>query len=308
MVCKGLPEVWQAQQLTHSIGYNHPSLASIAPYLEPTAAGPSTRWAARTATRLKCTVAVGYPEAAEGEGNFNTAYDAKITAEEGSLAYNSMVICDSAGEVVGHYRKSFLYYTDETWAKEGQGFFAGVIPIGAAGQRMKVAAGICMDINPYKFEAPWTAYEFANHARESRARIVILSMAWLTHLSAEDLADQPMVPDTHTVGYWAERLKPLMDSTTGAEQEVIVVCANRVGLEGTCPRIGEVKYAGSSCVFSMKRNQDIRIWDIFGRAQEGVLLIDTKNPPGFTIASREAETAGMPQDGDVRTPADQATG
>lgn len=219
-----------------------------------------------------------------------------------------MVIVDSAGEVVGHYRKSFLYYTDETWAQEGQGFFAGVIPIGASGQRMKAVAGICMDINPYKFQAPWTAYEFANHARESRAKIVILSMAWLTHLAVEDLTEQTMVPDTHTVGYWAERMRPLMDSTTGANEEVIIVCANRVGLEGTCPRIGDVKYAGSSCVFSMRKGQDVRIWDIFGRAQEGVLLVDTTRQPGFMIAPREkAVTTGMAMDGDDRMQADQAT-
>jgi protein N-terminal amidase len=223
-------------------------------------------------------------------------------------AYNSMVIVDSAGEVVGHYRKSFLYYTDENWAQEGQGFFAGVIPIGASGQRMKTAAGICMDINPYKFQAPWTAYEFANHARESRARIVILSMAWTTHLTAEELAEQSTVPDTHTVLYWGERLRPLMNSATGAEDEVVVICANRTGLDGICPRIGDVKYAGSSCVFSMKKGQDVRIWDIFGRAQEGVLMVDTKHPPGFTIAPREkAETTGMSMDGDDRTMADQAT-
>ncbi|ETN40633.1 uncharacterized protein HMPREF1541_04912 [Cyphellophora europaea CBS 101466] len=287
-------------------GYNHPSLSAIAPYLEPTAAGPSTRWAARTALRLKCTVAVGYPEAAE-EGNFNTAYDAKITAEEGTVAYNALVIVDSTGEVVAHYRKSFLYYTDETWAQEGQGFFAGVLPMGAAGHRMKAVAGICMDINPYKFEAPWTAYEFANHARESRAKIVILSMAWLTHLTADDLAEQVMLPDTSTVGYWAERFRPLMNSTTGADDEVIIVCANRVGIEGTCPRIGQVKYAGSSCVFSMMKGQDVRIWDISGRSQEGVLLVDTNNRPGFSIAPQEkAETIGGPMDGQTQAAVDQA--
>jgi protein N-terminal amidase len=289
-------------------GYNHSSLAAIAPYLEPTAAGPSARWAIRTATRLKCTVAVGYPEAAEGEGNFNTAYDAKITVEDGTVAYNSLVIVDASGEVVGHYRKSFLYYTDETWAQEGQGFFAGVVPIGVSGQRMKAVAGICMDINPYKFQAPWTAYEFANHARESRARLVILSMAWLTHLSVEDLTEQTMVPDTNTVGYWAERMRPLMDSSTGANEEVIIICANRCGLEGLAPRIGEVKYAGSSCVFSMKKGQDIRIWDILGRAQEGVLLVDTERPPGFTIAFRDkADTVDSPVEGESGTQDDQAT-
>ena len=264
-------------------GYNHPSLAAIAPYLEPTAAGPSTRWAARTAKRLKCTVAVGYPEAAE-EGNYNTIFDGKIEAEEGTIAYNAMVIVNSAGDVVAHYRKSFLYYTDEAWAKEGKGFYAGVIPIGESGQQIKVAAGICMDINPYKFEAPWTAFEFANHARQSRAKVVILSMAWLTHLSHEDVVNEPVMPDMTTVGYWLERFRPLMADATGAEQDVILVVANRCGEEGTAPRIGDVRYAGSSCILAMKKGQDVKIWDIFGRAQEGILLVDTTVPARFTIA------------------------
>ena len=271
-------------------GYNHPSLSAIAPYLEPTASGPSTRWASRTAKRLQCTVAVGYPEAAE-DGNYNTIYDAKILAEEGKVAYNSLVIVDSNGEVVAHYRKSFLYYTDETWAQEGEGFYAGVLPVGASGQQVKVAAGICMDVNPYRFEAEWTAYEFANHVRERRAKVVVLSMAWLTHLSSEELEAEKMVPDLNTVAYWVERFRPLMHEVTGAEQEVVIVCANRCGTEGTAPRIGDVKYAGSSCVMSMKKGQEVRIWDIFGRGQEGVLLIDTKDAAGFTIAAEKKETA-----------------
>ena len=266
-------------------GYNHPSLSAIAPYLEPTAAGPSTRWASRTAKRLKCTVAVGYPEAAE-EGNYNTIYDEKILAQDGAIAYNSMVVVSSTGDVVAHHRKAFLYYTDETWAKEGKGFYAGVIPIGANGQQTKVAAGICMDINPYKFEAPWTAYEFGNHCRDSRAKIVILSTAWLTHLSHEELRDQPTVPDMSTVGYWIERFRPLMADATGSDQDVILVIANRCGAEGSAHRIGDVKYAGSSTILSIRKGQNVRIWDIFGRSQEGVLLVDTTLPARFTIAPK----------------------
>ena len=277
-------------------GYNHPSLSAIAPYLEPTAAGPSTRWAARTAKRLKCTVAVGYPEAAE-EGNYNTIFDGKISADEGTIAYNSLVIVSAAGDVVAHYRKSFLYYTDQTWAKEGSGFYAGVLPIGGVGMQVKAAAGICMDINPYKFEAPWTLFEFANHAREARARVVILSMAWLTHLSLEELASQAMQPDTNTVAYWVERLRPLMDDATGSEQEVIIVCANRSGTEGVTPIIGEVKYAGSSCVMALRKGQEVKIWDIFGRAQEGVLLVNTTSPAGFTIAREKPEANDMAANG-----------
>ena len=268
-------------------GYNHPSLTAIAPFLEPTAAGPSSRWAARTAKRLKCTVAVGYPEAAE-EGNYNTIFDRHISAEEGKIAYNSLVFVSSTGDVVAHYRKSFLYYTDEEWAKEGSGFYAGVLPIGGNGQMLKVAAGICMDINPYRFEAPWTAYEFANHAREARAKVIVISMAWLTRLSAEALSHQVMLPDNDTINYWVERLSPLF-GPQGAQSEAIVVCANRTGEEGTGPKVGEVRYAGSSCVMGMTKGGEVRIWDIFGKAQEGVLVVDTDNPPAYSIVSKPVQ-------------------
>ncbi|EHY57010.1 Protein N-terminal amidase [Exophiala dermatitidis] len=282
-------------------GYNHPSLDAIAPFLEPTAAGPSTRWAARTAKRLKCTVAVGYAEAAE-EGNYNTIFDRHITAEAGTVAYNSLVFVNSAGDVVAHHRKAFLYYTDETWAQEGQGFWAGVLPIGGKGDQVKAAAGICMDINPYRFEAPWTTYEFANHAREARAKIVVISMAWLTRLSAEEVSSEPMAPDQDTVNYWVERLRPLFGAQ-GAESEAIVVCANRAGEEGICPRIGEVRYAGSSCVMGMTKGHHIRIWDILGRAQEGVLVVDTTSPPAYSVVTkpRDQEQAETDEAADLRT-------
>ena len=267
------------------IGYNHPSLAAIAPFLEPTAAGPSTRWAARTAKRLKCTVAVGYPESAE-EGNYNTIYDKQITAKEtGNIAYNSLVFVSSTGDVVANYRKSFLYYTDETWAQEGQGFWAGVLPIGEKGQQIKAAAGICMDLNPYKFEAPWTAYEFGNHAREARAKVVVISMAWLTRLTSEELSSKVTMPDHDTLSYWIDRLRPLF-GPQGVETEAFVVCANRTGDEGTAPGIGDVRYAGSSCVLGMGRDGQVRLWDILGRAQEGVLIADTDSLPAYSLHSQ----------------------
>lgn len=280
-------------------GYNHPSLAAIAPYLEPTADGPSTRWAIRTAKRLKCTVAVGYPEAAtslspsgESGGNWNTAYDAKITADEGTIAYNSLVFVDAEGQVVAHHRKRFLYYTDEAWAQEGTSFYSGVLPMGNSGKRVKAAAGICMDVNPYKFEAPWTAYEFANHCRTAKAKVVVLSCAWLTRLSALELLEESMRPDMDTLSYWIERFRPLVEAN-GAEEEVIVVIANRTGDEGEAPRIGEVRYAGSSTVMGLKKsdkhgNTQVKIWDVMGRAQDGLLIIDTNTSAKFSV-KRQAQ-------------------
>ncbi|KAK5185141.1 hypothetical protein LTR16_009880, partial [Cryomyces antarcticus] len=81
--------------------YNFPSLEAIIPFLEPTAAGPTTQWAQATARRFKCHVTVGYPETT------------------GEHYYNSAVTVSPAGLVIANYRKSFLYYTDMIWADEG---------------------------------------------------------------------------------------------------------------------------------------------------------------------------------------------
>lgn len=254
-------------------GYNHKSFADIEPYLEPTSAGSSTLWAQRTARLLRCLVAIGYAER-----------DVSATP---TRAYNSLVFVNSLGEVVAHTRKSFLYYTDESWASEGQGFFAGEVPLGPSLQVQKIAAGICMDINPYKFEAPWTAYEFANHALTSAAELVVLSTAWLTRLSKEELQGHAQSPDLDTVGYWLERMRPLM-GPNGPRQEVVLVFANRCGDDGEAPLIEQVRYAGSSTVMGISRGDgrldgEVRIWDMLGRAEEGVLLVDTTNLPKYAL-------------------------
>ncbi|KAI9772598.1 MAG: Carbon-nitrogen hydrolase, partial [Candelina submexicana] len=94
-------------------GYNFPSLPSITPFLEPTTSGPSTRWALSTAERLHCNVTIGYPE---------------TTLTPRPNRYNSAVTVSPSGAILAHYRKHFLYYTDESWAEEGkERFFEGTI-------------------------------------------------------------------------------------------------------------------------------------------------------------------------------------
>jgi protein N-terminal amidase len=202
-------------------------------------------------------------------------------------AYNSLVFVDGTGSVIAHTRKSFLYYTDETWASEGQGFHSGEMSLASSLSTTKVASGICMDVNPYKFQAPWTSYEFANHALVSEAELVILSMAWLTRLSAFELQTQAKQPDLNTVGYWLERMRPLL-GPNGHEEEVVVVFANRCGEEGESPVMGPVRYAGSSTVIGISRGDgrvdgDVRIWDMLGRKEEGLLVVDTKNSPKYGL-------------------------
>lgn len=72
-------------------------------------------------------MAVGYPER-----------DGPQTEASEPERYNALVVVDRNGQKLANYRKSFLYYTDETWAAEGQGFYGG--KLGGLGQ---VAMGIC---------------------------------------------------------------------------------------------------------------------------------------------------------------------
>lgn len=116
--------------LTCILGYNFQSMQEISFHLEPTAAGPTTVWARSIARRLGCHVIVGYPE-----------YCAHSpSAPQGSISrYNSAVLVSPKGNVLVNYRKSFLYTTDESWAEEGRGFYAGDIPGGVG----KMSMGIC---------------------------------------------------------------------------------------------------------------------------------------------------------------------
>jgi predicted amidohydrolase len=108
-------------------------------------------------------------------------------SEEGERLYNALVVVGPDGAVLAQYHKSFLYCVDKTWASEGGGFISVPIPIvtrggggggGATGggggggggeggdgrgegesggeePPVLASLGICMDINPREFQAPW---------------------------------------------------------------------------------------------------------------------------------------------------------
>lgn len=80
----------------------------------------------------ECTVVVGYPEKADVSWKWPT----------GPEYYNAAIVVTREGHTALNYRKTHLYYTDETWALEGpHGFFSGQVP----GLGLTVV-GICMDI------------------------------------------------------------------------------------------------------------------------------------------------------------------
>ena len=277
--------------------------------------------------------------------------------------YNSLVVVDEHGDMIHNYRKSFLYFTDETWAAEGnmeRGFYElpfryqqksastlrttqlGAIPRDASVEangslaveegekRIATSFGICMDINPYKFEAPFTKFEFANRVLDSQSQLVILSMAWLTHASREELVALDGAPEMDTFNYWLQRLRPLFErkmqhaqdpdgQTVGSDadgsKKVIVVFANRAGEE---PAADDTKpparYAGTSTVLAVTQRPavggsregmintelafDVKIlcWDMLGAMEEGICFADTTSDPKMVFALRKKSESTPPSE------------
>ncbi|KAI0966630.1 carbon-nitrogen hydrolase [Xylaria arbuscula] len=238
-----------------SSGYNFKSLQEISPFLEPQGSGISALWARTVALRLNCVVTVGYAEKEDEDSKWPTSPE----------YYNSVIVVNTDGEPITNYRKSFLFYTDETWALEGGGFYGGSIP-----QFGNTAMGICMDINPYKFEAPWHAFEFAFHCLEVEANLVIVTMAWMTREDASVFSSTPNEPDMDTLTYWMARLEPLIRSDK--QEEIIVIFCNRAGIER------DTVYAGTSTVIGIK-DGEVNVYGLLGRGEEKLLVVDTEQPP-----------------------------
>ncbi|KAL8772633.1 MAG: hypothetical protein Q9209_002294 [Squamulea sp. 1 TL-2023] len=288
-------------------GYNHPSLSSITPYLEPTASGPSTQWALLTARRLQCLVTIGYPEL------FSTSTPAPSTLKPTMLplgphpekyytltAYNSTVTVNPLGEIVAHYRKTHLYYTDEVWAQESpEGFTTVDLTFPRAYidgddarsrpsiKRHTTTQAICMDLNNRHFTPSPPPSALCQHIMDTNTTLLVLSTAWLTHLPSSALSSQPEEFDWDTLAYWFNALAPLVDR----DKEVICVFANRCGEEPgrMMPDVlatdkeseikgeGEgVRYAGSSWIGKVGVGKGkVVVGGILGRAEEGVLVVET---------------------------------
>ncbi|KAF5558843.1 n-terminal amidase [Fusarium napiforme] len=276
-------------------GYNFKSLQDIAPFLEYSGSGITSLWARTVALKYNCVVTVGYPEKVDLSAHWpaNPEY------------YNSTIVVNSEGETIANYRKYFLYYTDESWALEGdEGFFEGYITgLG------NTSIGICMDLNPYKYEAPWDAFEFAFHVLEAGSNLVIVSMAWMTREEPRKFTRMPNEPDIETLTYWVTRLEPLIRQDT--REEIIVVFCNRCGNEE------EVLYAGTSAVVGIV-DGEVRVYGLLGRGERELLVVDTNDKPYAKLVQRPEtgrsaiiEVRGKPreqeqQDGDNNT-AEQKT-
>jgi protein N-terminal amidase len=229
-------------------GYVFRSREEVFPYCESPLSGPTSAWCSATARRLGCVVAAGFPERSTD-----------------NVLYNSLLAVDRNGTLVHVYRKHFLYTTDESWATEGPGFSVVELPgLGTC------APGICMDLNPKQFKAPFDRYEFASSLFEPplehletpshhrlKAGMILLANNWLRPPADAELGDHEF--SWHLVNYWATRLSPVLG------QSAVAVIANRVGIER------EVRFAGSSCVIDLKNR---RLLGQLDGNEEDVLIVD----------------------------------
>ena len=180
-------------------GYNFHSKKSILPYAFPTTESPTFKLAQFVSRDLNCYTVVGYPE-----------HDLKT-----DTLYNSAMVVSPEGDLVFNYRKHFLYDTDEEWSceenpsgfqtfdltfakcgrlvqREGKNSEANISTSEPIDVTLRASIGICMDLNPYKFTAPFNDYEFATHCLDNDVELIICPMAWLhsSSVTARDREDE----------------------------------------------------------------------------------------------------------------------
>ncbi|CAG8454140.1 11857_t:CDS:2 [Scutellospora calospora] len=235
-------------------GYVFENKESIMPYLEDAETGTTVQWAKAQALRLHAFVMVGYPQIIKGNPD---------------KYYNSVCFIGRNSDLIETYQKTHLYTTDENWADEGPGFKSIYVPgLG------KVGFGICMDLNPYRFEADFMAFEFARFHLQQQTDIILCSMAWLSSVS------------NNQINYWCRRLLPLYYDVYGNDEEsqtdrqnlgangnrkVLFVVANRTGTEkGT-------NFCGTSCVIYISSQKQISPLNILNDHEETVMVVDTSH-------------------------------
>ncbi|SMN19360.1 similar to Saccharomyces cerevisiae YJR062C NTA1 Amidase [Maudiozyma saulgeensis] len=159
-------------------GYNFLSRDHILPYTHTTKESPSFKFAQNVSKMFNCYTVIGYPES---------------ETESKKVLYNSAAVVSPQGELIFNYRKSFLYFTEDNWGcsenpKQFQNF---PLTFKKKGKKLKdmsgdaidvtlnTSIGICMDLSPYKFEAPFNDCEFASFNLDRKVELIICPMAWL---------------------------------------------------------------------------------------------------------------------------------
>ncbi|XBW35236.1 hypothetical protein QEN19_000799 [Hanseniaspora menglaensis] len=113
---------------------------------------------------------------------YNSYVVSGFIEQNGEKKYNSSV-CIYKDKVIHVHRKKHLYYTDEIWAEEGENFSTFKMKLDEGKKEITCSMGICMDVNPYKFEAPFEKYEYASFCEENSVDLAVLPTAWTHQMS-----------------------------------------------------------------------------------------------------------------------------
>ncbi|KXS13450.1 carbon-nitrogen hydrolase [Gonapodya prolifera JEL478] len=269
-------------------GYVFTSPTDINPFVEDPEDGVAGRWAKDTAARLDACVQIGFPHRDSAGALRNSVVVAVPSPSPSTSATTtstpttpSASAPTPAAHIATVYNKHHLFETDENWAVPGEAFWSGEVEgldvkVGSGKKtesgKEKVGLGICMDVNPWRFKAPFTAYEFARFHVQHGTTLLLLSMAWLLSRDPSDpsaldeKAKKKHVRDT--LEYWAARLMPMVEATATGGREVVVVVANRTGQEG------DVTFCGCSCVFVFRGGRAYVVGHM-SLDDEGVLVVET---------------------------------
>ena len=203
-------------------GYKFADFSDIKDYLEKPQQGyPTFDLCSSQAKRLGCYVFCGYAE---------------IDQE---LGYNSMMVVNPQGQLIKNSRKKHLYFIDKTWAVEGDSFHTLEIEI--KGQSYTAGLGICMDINPYEFEAPFEEFELASAWEKADIDFGVFCTNWT--YSTNNLHNS----HSSLLNYWITRLQPLLKEG----KPRYFISANRIGGEQG------ISYMGSSSVIELGENPQV---------------------------------------------------
>lgn len=160
-------------------GYNFESPNHIAPYLEDGNRNTqSTDFARQVLEKFKCFTVLGMPQLVGGK------------------IYNSCKLINPLGAEVYTYHKTFLYEVDEVWGCNenpnknfepidvilNKEYYFSKNP-DKTYNTTRINFGICMDLNPYQFKAPFNAFEFAMSCYQNQSNLIICPMAWLSPYS-----------------------------------------------------------------------------------------------------------------------------
>jgi protein N-terminal amidase len=226
-------------------GYIFDDKKDIENYLEEYNKGKTYDFCSQLAIKLGCYIFCGYPE--------------KCLETNEAFLYNSCMIVDRKGAALSSYRKHFLYEMDKTWCIEGKNF--GTMEIETRkGKKVKLGIGICMDLNPWEFKAPWDKMEFSTFCYENQVDLILFLTNWLD--SEPDVVGEKAI--LNTINYWLMRLEPFLKRKI--KKNLHFIAANRCGKER------ETTFVGCSCAVRISNGKPLLI-DNMNKLEESTRLI-----------------------------------